>query len=129
MTNSKQAAGAGIVLVLAAVSTITLVSRPPQPAADVRSYDVRFSEVRPVLGAAREAGYLSDLDTSGPGTAPFYATQYALAPVVLIPGASRDLVVGNFTRRAAITDAAAKFQLTIVKDFNNGSVVFRKGAR
>ncbi|HEX8984384.1 MAG TPA: hypothetical protein VF767_03095 [Bryobacteraceae bacterium] len=129
MTDSKQAAAAAIVLMLGAASAITLASNPAQPAADIHSYDVRFSGISEVLGAVREAGYISDLGSSGPGTAPFYATQYALAPVVLIPGASRELVVGNFTRPDAITDAATKFRLTIVKDLNNGAVVFRKGAR
>src|SRR5258708_6252099 len=79
----------------------------------------RFDELKKVLPARGEVGYVSDLDPgSVGGIAARGVAQYFLAPVKIAGG--QDLVVYSSFSRAGASNAIAASHFTIVRDFGNG---------
>lgn len=82
-----------------------------------------------ILPASGVIGYMSDLPLDqNAGTAAFLAAQYAVAPRALMPEgkAQTEWVIGNFSRSADFAAVGAQHGLTMVHDFGNGVVVYRK---
>ena len=72
-------------------------------------------------------GYVSDYaDSSDESGIAFSMTQYVLAPILLVRGTKRDLIVGNFHRAKPNIKAFEKENLSIYKDFGNGVILFER---
>lgn len=96
-----------------------LVNRQPERLADA----ARMLPPRAVVG------YLSDLgfETTS-GSAAYFGAQYALAPRLLtfrLDLANPEWVLGNFGRFQNFAALGAAHNLTLVRDFGNGVVLYR----
>ena len=95
--------------------------------------EARFRDVIAALPAAGIVGYISDVPTSGvEGQAMLGASQYALAPHILVPlksGGDADWVVGSFSAPNQGPRVAEEHGLSIVYDYANGVVLFRREPR
>jgi hypothetical protein len=93
--------------------------------AAIATYDgPRFAKLRTVLPAHGVVGYCED----GPEEVPFsrYAlTQYAVAPVRLVPGPNLPFVIGNFAHPAGPPPLADGRPLLLVEDLGGGVRWFR----
>ena len=93
----------------------------------------RFAGAIPLLPRGEMVGYLTDLEPgSVQNTTAFLAAQYALAPNLLVsldPRVKVNWVVGNYSQETDAQQTAKIFGMQVAKDFGNGVVVFRKGAR
>ena len=87
------------------------------------AYERRFDELRKALPGRGVVGYVSDETDEFEKTENYYLTQYVLAPLVVVRGADRPWVVGNFGHGGQ-SAAAAGARLTPVKDFGDGVVLF-----
>lgn len=128
------------VLLLAAVgflSNATLLRRSKAAAPTlvgneaVGSYLRRFEPLRRTLPAHATVGYESDLEDSlsdREEVKRFYLAQYALAPVILVAGTTRELVVGNY-RDPSRCRLCRSNDFVLAKDFGNGVMLFRKSVR
>jgi hypothetical protein len=99
---------------------------------EITAYEARYQELKHTLPPDSVVGYLSDpvppdLPRSEGRTRfkRFVLTQYALAPVIVVRSTEPDLVVGNF-ESPAHADTASAFHLTLVRDFGDGVMLFRK---
>lgn len=131
-----------LVLLYAGVSAAQWTYRaaqwPSQSGRDeISANDRRFARLRSALPAGGEVGYLGDPEPVGPTPREADAAallhfrrqllaQYALAPVVLVPGTGAELVVGNFHENAA---PAAPPGYRTIADFGGGVVLFRRATR
>jgi hypothetical protein len=94
--------------------------------------EARFRDALAALPAAGILGYVSDIPPgSVQAEAMFGAAQYALVPHVLLPlkNGKADWVVGSFARPEEAPRLAAEHALTIVSDYGNGVVLFRREPR
>jgi hypothetical protein len=93
----------------------------------------RFREVIEMLPVDAVIGYLSDVEFETlQGAAAFFGAQYALAPRILVPHTSphaKDLVLGNFSTDVEISAIAKEHRVHVVRSFEAGVVLFRKGER
>lgn len=81
--------------------------------------------LRELLKDQRYVGYISNdtIDGSYLRTEHYNLTQYAVAPIVVEPGPTREFVIGNFT---SIDPPRIPDDLVIVRDFGNGVMLLRK---
>jgi len=127
-------AAIAVVFVLALLGVHRLLVSAPERGLDVAAFDRRFAAMRDTLPRG-VVGYLSDSDFFGE----YYATQYALAPVVVyaLPrpagfarsGSAPILVVGNFNSPARIPDALARNTLILKRDFGGGVLLLEPETR
>ena len=103
-----------------------------------RALQAKLEELRSALAGVTHVGYITDQMSFGPdlrgpdvtvtGTASlerYLLTQYVVAPVVVEPGRTNDLIVGNFrTFNPQLTTG-----LTVVRDFGDGLVLLRWKAK
>jgi hypothetical protein len=121
---SKLAVGA---IAFAALASVITVWTRPAPGPDfVEVNELRFADLRPLLPARGEVGYLTDMTNDA---APYYLAQYALAPLQLSPDEKRPLVVGNFSNSSAVAAVLQRGQFEVVKDFQNGVLLLRRPAK
>jgi hypothetical protein len=88
----------------------------------------RLREIRNALPAEGHVGYISDdiLPNAGyVGTKRYYLTQYAVAPIVVEIGTTRDLIIGNFKKS---DQHQVPENLVVVRDFGGGLALLRKRA-
>jgi hypothetical protein len=91
----------------------------------VSRHEARLRSLRAVLPARGEVGYVaSGADPVGR----LYLAQYALAPVVLRPGAERELVVVDADDAMPAARLAASGRFDVVRDFGAGLVLLRRRA-
>jgi len=91
----------------------------------------RFEALRRVLPAHATVGYETDLDDSLEDRAEvkrFYLAQYALAPVIVVPGVDRDVVVANYENPGNCRICKSR-EFVLLKDLGDGLMLFRKAAR
>ena len=93
---------------------------------EVAEYERRFAELKEALPRRGVVGYVSDEADASEEAKKYYLTQYALAPLVVVRGADRPLVVGNFAAGGTPAPAAG---LALVKDYGDGVVLFGREAR
>ena len=86
----------------------------------------RFEGLKQELRGIAVAGYFSDMD-SVPGI--FLAAEYALAPTVLADDSHNEWVVGDFYKPTDYAEFGRAHNLTLVKDFSQGVVLFRRADR
>ena len=82
----------------------------------------RFTTLKLALPANTVLGYVSDLQQP----AILSTAQYWLAPFLVVDDPHLEWVVGNFTRPLDYAEFGRARQLTLVKDFSEGVVLFRK---
>jgi hypothetical protein len=96
----------------------------------ITCYDRRFEPLRPRLSAHETAGYVGSTGTSWQDNLdPFFATQYALSPVVLSRRADRPLVVGNFNSADPTQKPPNDPKLQLIEDFGDGAMLFRRAPK
>lgn len=93
----------------------------------ITRYDQRFEPLRAHLPAHELVGYVGSTGTSWQDNLdPFFATQYAVAPVVLSRRADRPLVVGNFNLADPTQKPPDDPKLQLIEDFGDGVMLFRR---
>jgi len=102
--------------------------RTARPSA-IDQYLTRFSEIRRALPPRGVVGYLAEpkgreILHGGDYYRKFHLAQYALAPLIMVDSPDRDLVVGNFSAGARVPQVPG---LTLVRDYGNGVMLFRRG--
>jgi hypothetical protein len=99
----------------------------------IGAQEARFHDALGALPAGGAVGYVSDVPSrDAQGQAMLGAAQYALAPRILMPlqqGGNANWVVGSFARPNEALRVAAERGLSIVSDYGNGVVLFRKEPR
>lgn len=94
---------------------------------------VRFHDLAAALPAGGIIGYVSDAPAGTTlGAALFSSAQYTLAPRVLtrMPvNPPADWVIGDFSRPLDVLAFGNQHGLTLVKDFGNGAVLYRRRVR
>ncbi len=91
-----------------------------------RAMEERLSELKDILPPRGVVGYISNVESWGYWEARCVLTQYVLAPVVVERGAERELVIGNFDNPPELVDILREYHLTLVRDFGNGIMLFKK---
>lgn len=140
MTVGRAHAALLLVLLYAGASSIRWVAQavqwPADPTKDeISTHERRLEALRSALPKHGTVGYLGSPEPTArtPKEANsaallhfrrYLLAQYTLAPVLLIEGATSELVVGNFD---SVTPPAPA-GLSIVRDFGDGLVLFRRAA-
>jgi hypothetical protein len=70
-------------------------------------------------------GYVSDVSDPTASLALFNTSRYALTPRMLVEGADREFVLGNFAKTRDYDAFAREHHLVLLRDFGGGIVVFR----
>jgi len=125
-------AAAWLVVALAAISAVVLIYQEGGGAATdaVSLNEARFAELAHSLSPHDTLGYLSDIGGSNmTSNGPYFMAQYAVAPALLDPGTSHNLILGNFSTPAAIDAALQANGLLVVRDFGNGVLLMKKAGR
>jgi hypothetical protein len=89
----------------------------------------RLEVLRKALPAHATVGY--EADAENPLSDPdevrrFYLAQYALAPVIVVAGVDRDLVVGNYRDPGRNCRLCRSAGFVLQDDFGDGLMVFRR---
>ncbi len=90
-------------------------------------YEKKFMPLKAMLQNHLVVGYVSDYDDNSDedGTA-FSMTQYVLSPILLVRGTKREFIVGNFHRAKPNIKGFEKENLSMLKDFGNGVILFER---
>jgi hypothetical protein len=88
----------------------------------IAAVEERFGGVKRAIPANTVVGYVSDVSQP----AVLSAAQYGLAPILVVDDPGRDWVVGNFSKQLDYAEFGRARQLTPVKDFSNGVVLYRR---
>jgi hypothetical protein len=93
----------------------------------VQSYEDRYAALRASLKPGEEVGYVTDLraDTVEAYTE-LRLMQYAVAPAFITNNLTPKLIVGNFHTTGGMATATRENGLTLLKNFGQGVVLFRK---
>ncbi len=92
----------------------------------------RFEPLRRVLPPHATVGYEADSPNPLEDRADvklFYFAQYALAPVIVVAGADRDLVIGNYQDPGKNCRICRSERFVLQSDFGGGLMLFRRIAR
>jgi len=99
------------------------------PAFRVADFENRFAAF-PKTDAHMLYGYVSDNRPNDPSAlAEFHLTQYVLAPAIITPSASRDLVIVNYHAKQLDYKLLRAFHLDPYRDFGNGVALARPSHR
>ena len=121
-----------VILLMSALAVCTLASycwrvkRDTWVPGGILMNEERFIGIRATLPPRGMVGYLSDTGGKRESAQAYYLTQYFLAPVVVAPDTTHDLVVANFASRSAIAALAASNGFTVESDFSNGVALLRR---
>jgi hypothetical protein len=83
----------------------------------------RFAPVREIVPPNALVGYVSDVATD---PTLMLTAQYALAPRLIVQNPSSGWVIGNFARPQDFESFGHAHGLTLVKEFPDGVVLFRR---
>jgi hypothetical protein len=83
----------------------------------------RFAPIRDIVPPSALVGYVSDLATD---PTLVLTAQYALAPRLIVKNPSSGWVIGNFARPQDFEAFGRARGLTLVKEFPDGVVLFRR---
>lgn len=93
----------------------------------------RFQDLKSALPATGIVGYVTDAPTDQTLVAVLYSgAQYALAPNLVTnqpTNPAPEYTLGNFSQPLDVIQFASDHGLTLVRDFGNGVVLYRKQAR
>jgi hypothetical protein len=140
MTVSRAHVALFLVLLYAGASSIRWLAHAVQwPVAassdEISAHERRFEALRSALPKHGTVGYLGSPQPTArtpeeassaalPHFRRYLLAQYTLAPVILIEGTGSELVVGDFDTGTP----SAPPGLSIVRDFGDGLVLFRRAA-
>ena len=116
---------AGLLSLYAALSFYGEQTERNKTSADpymIAAQEERFAALKRALPATTVVGYVSDVSQP----AVLSAAQYGLAPILVVDDAGREWVVGNFSKPLDYAEFGRARQLTLVKEFSNGVILFRK---
>src|SRR5262249_53895820 len=80
-------------------------------------YEKRFDPLRPVLPSQGVVGFVTDAE---PYNLEYYLTQYTLAPLLVDPKQSHEIVIGNFANKASNPKLFSGAILDLRFDVGNG---------
>jgi len=90
-------------------------------------YEKRFFTLKEFLQNHLVVGYVSDYDdNSNENGIAYTMTQYVLAPIILVRGVKRNFIVGNFHSAKPNIKAYEKENLSLIRDFGNGVILFER---
>ena len=93
----------------------------------ITKYEKRFSEIKAYLPNHAVVGYISDYDKKSAKDGQAYnMTQYVLAPTIVVRGLKRKFIVGNFQGSQPDVKAYEKENISLIRDFGNGVVLFER---
>jgi len=98
---------------------------------DVSPFLRRLEPLRRALPSHGTVGYEADaLDplADREDVRRFYLTQYAVAPVIVVAGVDRELVIGDYRSPEACRICKSK-EFTLAADFGDGLMLFRRTPR
>ncbi len=97
---------------------------PPREMPDLRRYEERFAALRKALPRRGAVGYFDDEPNPQYAWGDYFATQYVLAPLVVLRSPEAHLVVGNFVVAGEAPGRSWPVGLVPVQDFGNGVILF-----
>ena len=89
----------------------------------IGAQEERFAALKRALPANTVVGYVSDVSNV---PAVLSAAQYGLAPLLVVDSVTREWVVGNFSKPLDYAAFGQARQLSLVREFSNGVVLYRK---
>ena len=90
-------------------------------------YEKKFIGLKEFLGNHLVVGYVSDYDDNSDEDGIAYTmTQYVLAPIILVRGIKRNFIIGNFHSVKPNIKAYEKENLSLIRDFGNGVILFER---
>ena len=89
----------------------------------------RLAGAMQMLPPGGVVGYVSDVSGSTEAQAMFNTSRYALAPRMLVEGADREFVLGDFVKPPDYEAFAREHHLLLLRDFGGGIAVFRGSAQ
>ena len=90
-------------------------------------YEKRFIGLKEFLQNHSVVGYVSDYDDNSNGDGIAYTmAQYVLAPIILVRGIKRNFIIGNFNSAKPDIKAYQKENLSLIRDFGNGVILFER---
>ena len=93
----------------------------------ITKYEKRFFELKAHLQNHHVVGYISNYDDQSDQDGFAYGmTQYVLAPVILVRGIKRKFIVGNFQGAPADINRYEKENISLIRDFGNGVLLFER---
>jgi len=97
---------------------------------EITRYEAHFQELKKVLPPHGVVGYIADPNPESvihdtPYFKRYVLTQYSLSPVIVVDNIEPELIIGNFhpatnSKRVSIPG------LTLIKDFGDGVMLFRR---
>ena len=108
------------------VNLVHLYRVIPAPEDFMARHDQRFEPLREALPKRGIIGYMSDAPNEYERELRRSLAQYSLAPLIVQAGTTQPLIVGEFTDPAAVA-RGRELQLTVVRDFGNGLILFARG--
>jgi hypothetical protein len=137
-TPARIKAGLVLVFALALLSGLPqIVSKPVEwargmPEDAVVARDRRFAELRKALPQRGTIGYVTD----GPLARPlgdgkvdsvFWIARYCLAPLIVVNSTEPEIIVGDFSTLESGAQVIAGQHLVVIRRFENGVCLLRKG--
>jgi hypothetical protein len=113
---------------LRSVSARTPAAHPLPPGSvwsDFTRANARWSPVKELLPPSTAVGYVSDA-TGDSLSREYNLAQTVLAPVIVVLGANQKYVIGCFHASDAAAKISKSRNLTLIKDFGNGVLLFKK---
>jgi len=107
------------------VNLVHLYRVQPAPDESTARRDQRLELLRDALPKRGLVGYIGDAATEDDQETRRMLAQFALAPLIVVPGADQDFVVGDFTGPAAVAKGR-DLGLTVVRDLGDGLVLFAR---
>ena len=93
----------------------------------ITKYEMRFGDLKAYLQNHAVVGYISDHDDKSDRYGQAYSmTQYVLAPVILVRGIKRKFIIGNFQGAQPDIISYEKENISLIRDFGNGVLLFER---
>ena len=108
------------------VNLVHLYRVIPAPEDFMARHDQRFEPLRDALPKRGIVGYMSDAPNEYEHELRRSLAQYSLAPLIVQAGTTQPLIVAEFTDPAAVV-RGRELQLTVLRDFGNGLILFARG--
>jgi hypothetical protein len=87
----------------------------------ISAFETRFNELRKTIQPHTVYGYISDTSANDPSAlAEFHLTQYTLAPAIIKPSRTEDLVIVNYHSKQLDARLLMANHLVPFRDFGNG---------
>lgn len=93
----------------------------------ISGFASRYDELKRMKVLPDQVGYIGDRKPKDlQSVMAFMLTQYTLAPVVVEQSVAHEVVIGNYYSTPPSAEELRTHHLSVVKDFNNGVVLYRR---